>query len=715
MAESNLDGVSLAAHHTMSHPATAITLPAVNPPSSPFSNPDLISLPDLNAASAMSVTSITPFMMSASLPFDAKTGPSVGVDLTAGTLHAASTNPGTYTTVTTSVAGNLTLVLDEASSVPTAMATALAYAATYLDKIITNPIAVTLQVNASSLGSGILGEGSDHSYYMALSKVEQYIAKADPSVANYLPSTLPAGVYGRIQVSKAEAQAWGVPASYFANQGRSYGVAGSVAFNNASPGSLYYGTGIDQGRAGTPGANQQDFFALALHEFTHALGRISANGGTQTGTGATAGYIFSPLNLFRFASPGTLQIDGVASKTNNTLPYFSVDGGKINLSYFATPSRTDWGQSPAAQNSHGNNKYTYVGHGPSPVPNYVIQDSFNGTSYPATPGYLTKLDLTELNALGFNVNYEGLNCFAAGTRILLRRGEVAVENLTIGDEVVLATGGTAPIRWIGQRSITLANQPNQSNLRPVLIKAGAILDGVPARDLLVSPDHAFFLDGHLIQAKTLLNGSTIRQVPRKRITYYHIELPTHAVLFAEGAPAESYLDTGNRTAFENAGIAVSLHPDFAPADAQALRIQQSCAPLIESGPVVEQIRARILARAAITTTNDPALTIETTPTGDSLIRSRHAIPGLLAPDPRDRRTLGVKILSLHAGPHKIPLDHPLLTEGWHNPEPDGRWTNGHAIIPAALHRGNPITLTLAATLNYPTAPAKRSAPEQKSG
>jgi hypothetical protein len=244
MAERSLDGVSLAAHYTMSHPATAITLPAVNPPSSPFSNPDLISLPDLNAASAMSVTSITPFMMSASLPFDAKTGPSVGVDLTAGTLHAASTNPGTYTTVTTSVAGNLTLVLDEASSVPTAMATALAYAATYLDKIITNPIAVTLQVNASNLGSGILGEGGDSSYYMALSKVEQYIAKADPSVANYLYSTLPAGVYGRIQVSKAEAQAWGVPASYFANQYRSSSIAGSVAFNNASPGSLYYGTGI---------------------------------------------------------------------------------------------------------------------------------------------------------------------------------------------------------------------------------------------------------------------------------------------------------------------------------------------------------------------------------------------------------------------------------------------------------------------------------------
>lgn len=703
MAQSFHDGVSLSARSLFAHPTTAITMPSIDPSSFQFSNPGLISLPDLNPAAAINPVAMAPFMPSTTLLTDGRTAPSVGVDLTSGTLHAVNAASVTYTDVTTSVAGNLTLVLQEASSVPAAMATALSYAATYLDKVITNPIAITLQVNAASLGSNILGEGSDHSYYMSLSKVEHYIQTADPAVAKYFPASLPSGTYGKIQVYKAEAQAWGVSSTYFASQGRSYTVAGSTSFNNASPGSLYYGTGVGQGRAGTPGVNQQDFFALALHEFTHAMGRISANDGTQPSqsTPATSLYVFSPLNLFRFASPGTLQLNGVKSATNTTLPYFSVDNGKTNLAYFATPSRTDWGQSAAVQNKNGGNTYQYVGHAPSPAPNYVIQDSFNGTSYPNTPGYLTKTDLTLLNALGFDVNYNSLNCFAAGTRILLRRGEVGVEDLIIGDEVILATGGTAPIRWIGQRSVSLANHPKKSDLLPVLIKAGALAPSMPGRDLLVSPDHALFLDGHLIPAKALLNGGSIHQLNRDHITYYHIELPEHGILLAESTPAESYLDTGNRTAFDNAGIAVSLNPDFAPTAAQTLREQKSCAPLVESGPVVEAVRSRILARHTIITTADPQLHLQPRPNGDIVIRSRATMPALRSPDPRDRRRLGVKIARISLDGQDIPLDHPALTQGWHSAEPDGRWTNGRAIIPASLHQGGTITLTLAASLIYP--------------
>ena len=46
------------------------------------------------------------------------------------------------------------------------------------------------------------------------------------------------------------------------------------------------------------------------------------------------------------------------------------------------------------------------------------------------------------------------------------------------------------------------------------------------------------------------------------MTYYHIELARHAIIFAENAAVETYLDTGNKAGFENGSEALSLHPDF---------------------------------------------------------------------------------------------------------------------------------------------------------
>jgi hypothetical protein len=70
---------------------------------------------------------------------------------------------------------------------------------------------------------------------------------------------------------------------------------------------------------------------------------------------------------------------------------------------------------------------------------------------------------------------------------------------------------------------------------------------MPNRDLVVSPDHAIFVDGKRICARQLVNGTTIRQERDwTAVDYYHVELDRHAILLAEGLPAESYIDTGNR-------------------------------------------------------------------------------------------------------------------------------------------------------------------------
>ncbi len=93
--------------------------------------------------------------------------------------------------------------------------------------------------------------------------------------------------------------------------------------------------------------------------------------------------------------------------------------------------------------------------------------------------------------------------------------------------------------------------------------------------------------------KALVNGLNVTQLNRDSVTYYHVELAAHDVIFAERLPVESYLETGNRSGFENGGPAMLLHPDFA----QARREAESCAPFTEAGPMVAAARQRLCQRA----------------------------------------------------------------------------------------------------------------------
>ncbi len=183
-------------------------------------------------------------------------------------------------------------------------------------------------------------------------------------------------------------------------------------------------------------------------------------------------------------------------------------------------------------------------------------------------------------------------CYVTGTEITTGRGEIAVENLRIGDRVVTISGEERAVMWIGHRTIDCRKATRPAEVRPVRIVAGAFAPGLPRRDLLVSPDHAVFFDDVLVPAKALINGSTIRQVEAGQVTYYGIELDSHDMVLAEGVAAETYLDDGQRDRFDN------YEGDGSDLDrTRAFTRGGSYRPLRWEGPQVAAVRAWIDARA----------------------------------------------------------------------------------------------------------------------
>jgi hypothetical protein len=147
----------------------------------------------------------------------------------------------------------------------------------------------------------------------------------------------------------------------------------------------------------------------------------------------------------------------------------------------------------------------------------------------------------------------------------------------------------SPVVWLGRREVNCARHPEPRRVWPVRISADAFGPGRPHRDLLLSPDHAVYVEDVLIPVKHLVNGSTIAQVPVDSVTYYHVELPRHDVILAEGLPAESYLDIDDRSNFDNGGAVVRMHPDFATRAWEA----EGCAEMVVTGAVFDGVRRRL--------------------------------------------------------------------------------------------------------------------------
>jgi Ca2+-binding RTX toxin-like protein len=142
-------------------------------------------------------------------------------------------------------------------------------------------------------------------------------------------------------------------------------------------------------------------------------------------------------------------------------------------------------------------------------------------------------------------------CFTPGTLIATPRGEVAVETLKAGDKIVTRDNGIQTVRWVGQKHMDWKALAANPHLKPVLIRAGSLGNGLPERDMLVSPNHrvlvandrtSLYFDEHevLVAAKHLVGGAGVASIDAAGITYVHFMCDRHEVVLSNGAWTESF-------------------------------------------------------------------------------------------------------------------------------------------------------------------------------
>ena len=204
--------------------------------------------------------------------------------------------------------------------------------------------------------------------------------------------------------------------------------------------------------------------------------------------------------------------------------------------------------------------------------------------------------ITSLGAIGSSGansgNYDGVEigietatfdvvCFTSGTAILTSDGPRPVETLRVGDLVRTKDNGDKPIRWIGSRSFENLSHGGRANLRPVVITAGALGNGLPEKDLSVSRQHRILVSSKVVNRMfgvndVLIPAAKLTAIPGiyvdesiTNVHFFHILFDAHEVIFANGTPAES-LHTGpealNTIPVESLKEILAIFPELAQPD-----------------------------------------------------------------------------------------------------------------------------------------------------
>ena len=180
-------------------------------------------------------------------------------------------------------------------------------------------------------------------------------------------------------------------------------------------------------------------------------------------------------------------------------------------------------------------------------------------------------------------------CFMKGTTIRTVDGDCNVEDLAVGDLLPTMFGGSRPIQWIGRYSFKKSN-PSKSwvkDVLPVRIARSALASNVPHADLFVTQAHGLFIDGVLVPAGCLINGTTITLYDARKyneLEFYHIKLENHDVVYAEGAPCETLLQVD-----ENAANFTEYYRIYGVPTSEPV----PCVPLLSYNGARSEIKSRL--------------------------------------------------------------------------------------------------------------------------
>lgn len=358
-----------------------------------------------------------------------------------------------------------------------------------------------------------------------------------------------------------------------------------------------------------------------------------------------------------------------------------------------------------------------------PDDNHITLQLLDGTSF--------TLNMIGIKQTGYTLgsdiygNLTMVVCFLSGTMIKMSKGACAVEDLQVGDTILTYDPQTKAkvkkkITWVGKQTTRVdVNLPDDLAGYPVRILKDAFKKNVPNKDLLITSEHCLFIDGYFVPARMLVNGRSIfYDYSITSYDYYHFETEDHSVIWADGMLTESYLNTGNRHAFNKDQKVVQLDPHV------KIWAEDAVAPLMVERDFVEPIFNDLVKRAdkqklinhnekGYVLSNDPDLYL-LTEDGEEIYQSRvdqdqviFTLPAntqnvylvsrksrpcdVIGPFVDDRRALGIlvgKVCVLNeygAYPMVNYLKEEAL-QGWSVVEQSNcRWTMGCVLLPLDVY------------------------------
>jgi len=219
----------------------------------------------------------------------------------------------------------------------------------------------------------------------------------------------------------------------------------------------------------------------------------------------------------------------------------------------------------------------------------------------------------------------GGHCLLRGTRIRTADGDRKIEDLAIGDLVPTMFGGVHPIQWIGRYPIKKSDPSRLwvEEALPVRVARSALGRDVPHADLYVTGWHALLVDGLLVPAGCLINGTTIRRHEAREddeLEFFHIKLESHDAIYAEGAPAETLLSVDESAVnfaeyFRLYGVPETEETPCAPRVSYGgrrgefkSRIRSAISPWFDRREPIDMIRDRLEERGiALTRELEPSI------------------------------------------------------------------------------------------------------------